>query len=108
MKDKKSKNVVIIRDIASDTIEQAIFILRDAGSPASLPDAGYHIVADAQNIIDAYSQSLRAPSSSRRRKYPPSRRKRMLRILSVAAAVIAFFSSAYFCTQLFSFLLENF
>ncbi|MBE5041094.1 hypothetical protein [Ructibacterium gallinarum] len=109
MKEKKSKNVVIIRDIESDTIEQAIFILRGAGSPSALQDSGYRIVTDAQNIIDAYSKTLSSPLSRAQLHKKPSRRLKILfRCLSVFGAVAAFFSVAYLFTNLFSFILEKF
>lgn len=47
---KSSRRVVIINNIKSDKIEQAIFILR--GSNLQKPDRG--IIKEAQDIIDDY------------------------------------------------------
>jgi hypothetical protein len=51
---KSSKRVVIINNIKSDKIEQAIFILR--GSNLCKPDKG--IIKEAQNIIDDYVKKI--------------------------------------------------
>ena len=61
---KSSRRVVIINNIKSDKIEQAIFILR--GSNIQKPDRG--IIKEAQEIIDDYvrrtgGQALPPPPS---------------------------------------------
>ena len=57
MKDKKTKKVVIINDINSDTIEQAILILKNNGI-ATATTAGQHIVREAGNVINSYIKTV--------------------------------------------------
>lgn len=56
MNKKNSRRVVIIEDIDSNTIEQAIFILRNNGS-AEKSERGT-IVREAERIINAYVQTM--------------------------------------------------
>ena len=53
MTDKKSRRVVIINNINSDTIDQAIFILKSDKRSDSVR-AESNIVYEAQNIINNY------------------------------------------------------
>lgn len=62
MKDKKTKKVVIIKDINSDTIEQAILILKNNGI-ATATTAGQHIVKEAGNIINSYIKTVEKESN---------------------------------------------
>lgn len=55
---KSSRRVVIINNIKSDKIEQAIFILK--GSYLQKPDRG--IIREAQNIIDEYIMKVEGES----------------------------------------------
>lgn len=57
MKGKKTKKVVIINDINSDTIEQAILILKNNGI-ATATTAGQHIVREAGNVINSYIKTV--------------------------------------------------
>lgn len=81
---KDKREVVIINDIRSDKIEQAIFILRDKnGCAPSEPDSG--LVIEAHRIINSFLY----PGTCRRK----ARHKNMLRkgivwLLSAAAAVV--------------------
>ena len=52
MTDRKGKRAVIINHIASESIEQAIFILKPQRSENL--DVGQSIVAEAQEIINSY------------------------------------------------------
>lgn len=57
MTDKKSRRVVIINNIKSDTIDQAIFILKND----TVPNAAFADVtaaAEAQGIIDSYIRQV--------------------------------------------------
>lgn len=71
MAQHKGKKAVIISDIKSDSIEQAIFILRStAVSPVykskkqNLPGKG--IVSEAQEIINNYIKATESPKSFRK------------------------------------------
>ncbi len=57
MREKNSKRVVIIDDIDSSSIEQAIFILRNGGTTGREP--GTSIVSEAERIINAYVQTMK-------------------------------------------------
>ncbi len=57
MTDKKSRRVVIINNINSDSIDQAIFILKsDSSAPSKEVDSG--IAKEAQSIIDNYIRQV--------------------------------------------------
>lgn len=79
MADKKGKKAVIISNIRSNSIEQAIFILKsDASEASNSPGSG--IVAEAQEIIDNYIKKVeRSLPGDKKRK---NRRRRILAILS--------------------------
>ena len=68
MTDKKSRRVLIINNIKSDNIDQAIFILKnDSATKAS----NTSVSAEAQDIIDSYIRQverLKAPAPSGRYK----------------------------------------
>lgn len=51
---KNKRQVVIINDIKSDSIEQAIFILRDKKENSPTPPSD--IVGEAQRIINSFSK----------------------------------------------------
>ncbi len=52
MTDKKSRRVVIIDNIKSETIDQAIFILKS--DKRLVPYSENSVAAEAQNIINSY------------------------------------------------------
>lgn len=66
MNEKNSRRVVIIEDIDSNSIEQAIFILRNNGS-VEKPKKGT-IVREAERIINAYVQTLERTQAGISRK----------------------------------------
>ena len=72
MKEKNSRRVVIIEDIDSNAIEQAIFILRNNGS-SHVPGKGT-IVREAERIINAYVHTLERTQAGIGRKERKSRR----------------------------------
>lgn len=51
---RNKKQVVIVNDIKSDSIEQAIFILRDKNISASVASSGGDIVLEAERIINSF------------------------------------------------------
>ena len=118
MKDKQSKKVVIINDIKSDAIEQAILILRSSGSsPESVPP-GYHIVTEAQNIINSYIQTMEKTQAGLTRREKKARASHCAaprrpaspfrRTLYVLGALLVFFAAGYLLTGLFGSLMANF
>lgn len=58
MKEKNSKKVIIINEIASDTIEQAIFILKNSGKEVKPISQNSYVLAEAQNIIKSYIDKI--------------------------------------------------
>ena len=58
MKEKNSKKVIIINEIASDTIEQAIFILKNSGGREKIISQNSYVLAEAQNIIKNYIEKI--------------------------------------------------
>ncbi len=57
MTDRKSRRVVIINNINSDNIDQAIFILKSDPSKPSKP-VDSNIAKEAQSIIDNYVRQV--------------------------------------------------
>lgn len=114
MKDKQSKKVVIISDIRSDTIEQAIFILRSAGAAVSGDSPGAHIVREAQRVINAYVQTVEKTSSGLERKEKKCRRSgkntisRDRRGIYAALAVAGFCTAAYLLYRIFGSVMAGF
>ncbi len=73
MREKNSKRVVIIDDIDSGSIEQAIFILRNSGRSGKT--AGASIVSEAERIIGAYVQTMEKTQLGISRQEERSRRR---------------------------------
>ncbi len=57
MTDKKSRKVLIINNIKSDTIDQAIFILK-GDTPSKSVSLDKNIAGEAQEIIDRYIRQV--------------------------------------------------
>ncbi|MBO5364994.1 MAG: hypothetical protein J6A56_05980 [Clostridia bacterium] len=92
MREKNSKRVVIIDDIDSGSIEQAIFILRNSGIPNR--SAGNSIVSEAERIIHAYVQTMERTQKGISKREERSRRRKKQRswrgIASVGIALGCF------------------
>lgn len=58
MTDKKSRRVVIINNINSDTIDQAIFILKSDKRDCASYKNDNSVVAEAQKIINNYIRQV--------------------------------------------------
>lgn len=94
MIDKKSRRVVIINNIRSESIDQAIFILKDPSIKASSTFSEKEIVSEAQDIIDRYMRQVE------RLKYPQNSKKAQkkggLSTLMTVALTAAFMLAAFF------------
>ena len=85
MTDKKSRRVVIINNIKSDNIDQAIFILKNNRAESS-HRIKTTIVQEAQDIINSYVRQvdiIKADYPNRRKKQRAYRFAATLSILSV-------------------------
>lgn len=58
MTDRKSRKVLIINNIKSDTIDQAIFILKGETPPSKSISVDTNIAGEAQEIIDRYIRQV--------------------------------------------------
>ncbi len=93
MLDKKSRRVVIINNIQSDTIDQAIFILKNQKAARCTPEN--NIVHEAQAIIDQYIRqverlkTIHGQAKTNRRDRKPS-------VLMTAMATAAFMLTVFF------------
>lgn len=58
MTDKKSRRVVIINNIKSDTIDQAIFILKDEVRAKGVSFSDINASVEAQEIINSYVRQV--------------------------------------------------
>lgn len=85
MTEKKGKRAVIINDIKSNMIEQAIFILRTEDTAARI-DNGSGIVAEAQEIINNYIKRVERanPLKSRLKK-----RRRMQMVMGILVGILS-------------------
>ncbi len=73
-----TRKIVVLNNIDSPRIEQAIFILKDE---ASCPDESA-AVAEAQRIVDTYVKNLYSPILKKQKKKP------QLRLIFTAALYI--------------------
>ena len=82
MTDKKSKRVVIINNIKSDTIDQAIFILKDniKAKEKGVSFSDINASVEAQEIINSYINTVE--------KIYPARKKKSVGKISLAAGIV--------------------
>ena len=66
----KSRNVVVIQNINSGYVEQAILILKKDPGNQEYFASEEGIVREAQRIIDDYTQNLFNPRSKQPKKHP--------------------------------------
>lgn len=96
MTDKKSRRVVIINNIKSDTIDQAIFILKSAKTDRG-KNLEKSVAAEAQEIINNYIHQVdRIKAQTRKKRKSASVLPAALSLLSVLCivlSVILFFNS---------------
>lgn len=86
MTEKKGKRAVIISNIKSNSIEQAIFILKTP-EYEPMPAVSSGIVAEAQEIINSYISTIeRGGQITRRRK--TGLPKKIIAALSAAICVV--------------------
>ncbi|MBQ9757443.1 MAG: hypothetical protein IJW15_03385 [Clostridia bacterium] len=104
MIDKKSRRVVIINNIQSDTIDQAIFILKSDKATEPSKSLDRDISLEAQKIIDNYInqverlKKVQEPFSTRERnRHKPKRPSFFLPVTLTAGFMLAvFFLMIYF------------
>lgn len=89
---KTSKKVVIINDIKSDSIEQAIFILRTPKKEYENYRVSGSIAGEAQNIINSYVRAA-APTDSyfKRQNGALRTRRRIIYVLLALGALCGLF-----------------
>ena len=106
---KKTRQVVIINDIQSESIEQAIFILRTPlGEPLPASPGG-NIVDEAQRIINSYVKTIEGAAPKWKNDgRSAARAGRTKRICYVVAAALAFAAAAVLCTCFFDVILQLF
>ncbi len=110
MKEKKPKKVVIINDIDSESIEKAILILRNGGNPEP---QSYHIVTEAQEIINAYRKTVEKTQSdiSRKEDHVRENKKFSAKIapaLWATGMIALFLLGGYVFLQGICFMMEKF
>ena len=109
MKEKNPKKVVIINDIDSKSIEKAILILRSGGSAAAQT---YHIVTEAQELINAYRKTVEKTQSCLEKKESRIRKREkqlayLGRILWATGVMASFIFGGYLFLHGLNFLLEK-
>ena len=93
MLDKKSRRVVIINNIQSDTIDQAIFILKTHKSARCTSEN--NIVTEAQTIIDQYIRQVERLKNIDGH-YKKNKKDRKFPVLMTAIATAAFMLTVFF------------
>lgn len=83
MTDKKGKRAVVINNIKSGSIEQAIFILKTSACESD-GGVGSAIVAEAQEIINSYITMVDGPA---RRKSAKSKKMVMFAVSAIGFLV---------------------
>ncbi len=63
-----TRKIVVLNNLNSPRIEQAIFILRD-----EVEVSGSDALSEAQRIVDMYVKSLESPPAERKEKKPGAR-----------------------------------
>lgn len=63
-----TRKIVVLNNLNSSRIEQAIFILRD-----EVEVSGSDALSEAQRIVDMYVKSLESPTAERKEKKPGAR-----------------------------------
>ena len=84
MLDKNGKRAVIISNIRSNSIEQAIFILK-SNDAEPIKDVGSGIVAEAQEIINNYIKKVERALPCRAKH----KNRRKISVIAVTAVMIA-------------------
>ena len=104
MIDKKSRRVVIINNIQSDTIDQAIFILKSDKPGVSQQKFDNDVAKEAQDIIDNYINQVerlkKIQGTQHHSRHKSGRAKRLSFLLPVsltaAFMLTVFFIAVYF------------
>lgn len=84
MTDKKSRRVVIINNIKSDTIDQAIFILKSNAAENSRR-VNSDVAREAQNIINSYMRQVELIKFD---TYPKRKKERANRLMPAALSLL--------------------
>lgn len=90
MTDKKSRRVIIINNIQSGTIDQAIFILKSDKSDVLPAGADISIANEAQNIINNYIRQVEHHKSliQKKSRHVPGWLKFLVATASIAAFIV--------------------
>lgn len=109
MKENSRKKVVIIDNVYSDTIEQAIFILRNGGAVGRPVEAGAGFLSEAQSIINAYAHTVERANGRSFHRERKSRKKDngLRRATGVLLALLGTASVIWLIYRLFSAILQT-
>lgn len=88
MTDKKSKRVVIINNIKSDTIDQAIFILKDEVKTKGMSFTEINASVEAQEIINSYIRQVERLKTKPVRKQKKAKPPTLIFLLLAATSVL--------------------
>lgn len=91
----KSRNVVVIRNIDSDSVEQAILILKKGTDEQEFYPSDNGIVREAQNIINQYYQTHRTPKTEQF-WFRSSVRRAMIGVAAVVSCLLFVLAISFF------------
>ncbi len=101
MIDKKSRRVVIINNISSDTIDQAIFILKSDKTDVVSSKTDYSIANEAQAIINNYIRQVEQLKSSKTSLKKEKNKRKIPAWLSFIFTAALLFTVCYLFGQSF-------
>lgn len=103
MIDRKSRRVVIINNIQSDSIDQAIFILKDTKNHTSNRFSEDLVAEEAQKIINDYIRQVGRLKASY--GYTPTKKRNRQNLFPflVTVGITAMFMSAVFFAVIYNF-----
>lgn len=103
MIDRKSRRVVIINNIQSDSIDQAIFILKDAKKHSERKFSEDAVAEEAQKIINDYIRQVNRLKDSQKLMHNKKRNERKLLPFLITVGITAAFMCAVFFTVVYNF-----
>ncbi|MBE7023588.1 MAG: hypothetical protein IJ285_01585 [Clostridia bacterium] len=102
MIDRKSRRVVIINNIQSDSIDQAIFILKDVKKHTKRKFNEDAVAEEAQKIINDYIRQVNRLKDSQKLMHKKRNEGKLLPFL-ITVGITAAFMCAVFFTVVYNF-----
>lgn len=93
------KNIIVLKDLPSNIIDEAIVILKDNkikkkenSEYSNMPYVNTNVVEDAKNIIAEYIDKMEQPKRDKRKERELLTKYRKLKLFTILLGVMMFFS----------------